>query len=99
MAKAPLDIRSLARRHTESAIKTLHAIMHMKDAPPSSRVAAAQALLDRGWGKPKESVDINVRKDAAEFNDAELSAIIDASRSGNGVDETEDSAPQSDRLH
>jgi len=30
-----------------------------KKAPESSRVAAASALLDRGWGKPKQEVEIN----------------------------------------
>lgn len=51
MAKAPLEIKSLARGHTESALRVLAAIMNKEDAPESSRVAAAQALLDRGWGK------------------------------------------------
>lgn len=51
MAKALADIRTLARAHTAGAIKTLAGIMHQKDAPAAARVAAAQALLDRGWGK------------------------------------------------
>lgn len=51
MAKAALDLRSLARRHTESAVRTLAGIMAQRGAPPSARVAAASALLDRGWGR------------------------------------------------
>ena len=54
MAKAPTDIRSLARSHTETAINTLKGIMQQSDAPPAARVAAACALLDRGWGKPSQ---------------------------------------------
>jgi hypothetical protein len=50
MARAPTDIRSLARSHTEMAIKILAGIA--KDGSnEGARVAAAVALLDRGWGK------------------------------------------------
>ena len=57
MAKAKTDIRSLARSHTESAINTLKGIMNQTKAPAAARVAAATALLDRGWGKPKQEVE------------------------------------------
>ena len=53
MARAPADIRSLARSHTKIAIKVLAGIA--KDGTnESARVAAACALLDRGWGKPSQ---------------------------------------------
>lgn len=54
MAKAKADIRSLARSHTETAIKVLAGIMQQETANAAARVAAAQALLDRGWGKPTQ---------------------------------------------
>lgn len=57
MAKAPIEIRSLARGHTESALKTLAAIMRQPKSPAAARVAAAQALLDRGWGKPSQPLE------------------------------------------
>jgi hypothetical protein len=54
MARAPTDIRSLARAHTEIAIKVLAGIA--KDGTnEGARVSAAQALLDRGWGKAPQS--------------------------------------------
>lgn len=56
MAKANTEIRSLARAHTESALKTLAGIMNQEQAPPAARVSAAQALLDRGWGKPTQPI-------------------------------------------
>lgn len=49
--KTPTQIKSLARGHTESAIKVLAGIMNQDDCPAAARVQAAQALLDRGWGK------------------------------------------------
>jgi hypothetical protein len=51
MAKAPIDIRSLARKHTSKAVNVLAGIMKSESHPAAARVSAAQALLDRGWGK------------------------------------------------
>lgn len=56
MAKAPTEIRSLARGHTESALNVLAGIMNQSEAPPAARVSAATALLDRGWGKPAQAI-------------------------------------------
>ena len=60
MAKAPADIRSLARSHTATAIKTLSAIMTSPKAPPSARVAAASVLLDRGHGKAVQHIEAEI---------------------------------------
>lgn len=57
MAKASADIRSLARSHTETAVKVLVGIMRQPKAPAAARVSAAQAILDRGWGKPAQPID------------------------------------------
>ena len=51
MTKATADIRSLARAQTALAIRTLTGVCGSKAAPAAARVSAAQALLDRGWGK------------------------------------------------
>jgi len=59
MAKLPVDIKALARVHTETALHTLAKIMTADDAPHSARVAAATTLLNRGWGQPHQSVDIS----------------------------------------
>ena len=50
-AKEIVDIRSLARVHTATCIRTLASIVTQPKAPPAARVAAAAQLLDRGWGK------------------------------------------------
>jgi len=44
-------IRALARRHTAAALAALAEIAK-RGASESARIAAANALLDRGWGKP-----------------------------------------------
>lgn len=56
MAKALTEIRSLSRAHTETAVNVLAGIMQQDTAPAAARVSAAQALLDRGWGKPLQTI-------------------------------------------
>jgi hypothetical protein len=56
MAKAPTLIKSLARAHTETALNVLAGVMNQPDAPASAKVAAAEALLSRGWGKPAQAL-------------------------------------------
>ena len=43
----------MARGYTQTAVKTLGGISENGESE-ASRVAAAVALLDRGWGKPKQ---------------------------------------------
>ena len=54
-------IKLLARQHTENAVKTLVSIMEKADTD-ASRVAAANAILDRAYGKPKQIVDAQLVK-------------------------------------
>jgi hypothetical protein len=56
MAKTPTEIRSLARAHTDAAVNTLVGIMNQEKSGPRARVAAAQVLLDRGWGKAAQII-------------------------------------------
>ena len=52
------EVRELARQHTEKAIDVLVGIMYDEKAPASARQAAAEALLNRGWGKPETTVNV-----------------------------------------
>lgn len=51
-AKADHRVRDLARAHTEAAINALAEALKNE----RTSVAAAVALLDRGWGKPVQEV-------------------------------------------
>lgn len=50
-------IRVIAQLHTEAAINTLVEIC-MHGLNEGARVSAALALLDRGYGKPQQTVEI-----------------------------------------
>lgn len=51
-------VQALARGHTDSAIAVLADIMQDGDAPAAARVSAANSLLDRGWGKAAQKVEL-----------------------------------------
>lgn len=55
--KGVVEVIQLARKHTKLAIETLVEIA--QSGPPNARAQAAQALLDRGWGKPSQTI-VNV---------------------------------------
>jgi hypothetical protein len=57
MPKTLTEIRSLARSHTRTALNILVQVMRNKDATPAARVSAANAVLDRGWGKAIQAIE------------------------------------------
>lgn len=56
--KALLEVIALAKTHTEKAVATLADIMGNDEVDPRARVAAANALLDRAWGKAAQAVHV-----------------------------------------
>ena len=62
MAKAPIEIRSLARLHTEEAIETMLQIMRDPVVNAAARASCAQYLIDRGWGKAIQAVEVTTVK-------------------------------------
>jgi hypothetical protein len=60
-------VTSLARQYTAEAITCLAAVMEDEKAPQAARVTAAQALLDRGWGKAPVQIDLNARQRFDDF--------------------------------
>jgi hypothetical protein len=57
MPKSVAGIRSLARSHTRTALNVLVGVMCSKDATAAARVSAANAILDRGWGKAVQAIE------------------------------------------
>ena len=70
------DVQELARQQSPQAIDALAKIMSDEKAPPAARVAAANALLDRGYGKPTQPISKTLAKvDPCTMSDEELAAI------------------------
>lgn len=57
--KATASVREAAQAFTTDALSTLAEIMRDPEHPAAARVSAAQALLDRGHGKPTQSVELD----------------------------------------
>ena len=51
-------VREFARQHIDEAIGTLARLMRDENTPPATRVAAAGELLNRGYGRAPQAVEI-----------------------------------------
>lgn len=74
-----IDGRVAARAHAEKALKVLVDLLTCPSYP--TRVAAAEAILNRAWGRPAQAVEVtganggpvqheDVTNDAERFNSA-----------------------------
>jgi hypothetical protein len=80
----------LARTFTNRAINLLGAVMDDEKAPQAARVTAAQALLDRGWGKAPIQIDLNVRQKFDDFlRDVGLAANYERDHANDAQDVTD----------
>ncbi|MNE14320.1 hypothetical protein D3C80_1071950 [compost metagenome] len=57
--KATADVKEAAAIYTATAVATLAEIMQSPEHPAAARVSAANALLDRAHGKPKQAIDVD----------------------------------------
>ncbi|WP_147262617.1 DUF5681 domain-containing protein [Roseiarcus fermentans] len=74
--KTFVDVRISAQEHTLNAIHTLATIMNDSNASKQARIAAAQALLDRGHGRPSPPVEGPIALyDLTRLSDAELETL------------------------
>lgn len=53
--KAVVDVVNLAREHTEDAIRALADVIRSADTD-KARIAAANIILERGWGKATQPI-------------------------------------------
>src|SRR5687767_13480411 len=74
------EVQALARKHTTKAIAVIARVMRDPKCDPRARVAAANALLDRGYGKPAQS-DLLERIES-------LEALLHNRNGGNGSGRT-----------
>ena len=56
VSAAKRALMEMAKDHAEEALNVLAGIMHDVAAPSAARVSAANAILDRGYGKPPQAI-------------------------------------------
>jgi hypothetical protein len=54
-----LNLSELARQHTNDALDTLADVMKSSQSD-TARIAAATAILDRGYGRPSKTTSLEV---------------------------------------
>jgi hypothetical protein len=88
----------MAKAATPEAIDTLIKVMRGKKVPAAAKVSAANSLLDRAWGRPESTSNVNVtdnRKDARDYSTKELIDYLNSQ----GVAVSEDGSEESDKVH
>ena len=78
-----VHIPTLAREYCAEAIRAVVEIMRKPEAMDTDRIRAANTILDRGLGKAPSVVAHLTNRDAAEYSDDELLAIILGKPDGN----------------
>ena len=69
------DVADAARECTQDAIDTLFAIMKDPKAPAAARISAATALLDRGYGRPPQGIELSTQPDLTHLSDEDLETL------------------------
>ena len=87
--KLPRDLVAAAKAHSVEMLDVLITLARDANTPPSARITAATAVLDRGHGKPTVSIETR-RRDLSDLSDAELEAIIRGSRAAVVAEERPD---------
>jgi len=54
------DLKAVAKQHSPEAFRFLLETMRDTTAGVQHRLAAAQSILDRGWGKPTNHTEVSV---------------------------------------
>ncbi len=75
------ELMALARQYTDEAIMALANVLTDPQAPTIARVRAAEALLDRGHGRPTQHLEAKISP-LEDLSDDELTAGIAALRAG-----------------
>ncbi|MFQ3895317.1 DUF5681 domain-containing protein [Sphingobium sp. R-7] len=67
-------LTDLAREHTPKAVDALVDVLADEKAPHAAKVSAATALLDRGWGRPRQDLGVEMKSDEG------IAALLEAAR-------------------
>jgi len=72
--KEVAEVRELARQYTEQSIQTLVTLMQSAGSE-RTRLAAASELLDRGYGRPPQAIDLGGPIQIVNYDSERLSKL------------------------
>lgn len=96
--KKDIELEAHARLHAKYAIDTAVSILMNTEATNQDRLKAAAMILDRGHGKPKETVSVTHERPVTELSEADLITII-ASGGSTGTTRQKAIAAKPDPVH
>lgn len=76
--KATADIKEAASEYSQEALAILVSVARDGGAPAAARVSAANSILDRAHGKPKQSVEVDGELDVNQTVTAVEYLVVDA---------------------
>lgn len=59
VSQAKREIAEMAKDHAAKALQVLIDVANNSKVAPAARVSAATAILDRGYGKPRQAVELD----------------------------------------
>lgn len=62
---ATRPMQEAAREYTQQALLVLAEVMTDEEQPAAARVSAANGILDRGYGKPTQHIDADVKAEVS----------------------------------
>lgn len=75
-SKKDLELEAHARLYAKYAIDVAVGILMSSDASNNDKLKAAQLILERGHGKPKEQVTVTHERPVSEWTEQQLDAAI-----------------------
>src|SRR5262249_16052048 len=69
-----INLKEMCRAHAPDAINLLIEVVNNSQYPVSSRIQAANALLDRGFGRPEQTAHVDVK--TSEPREMSLAALF-----------------------
>ena len=72
--KGAAVVRELAQTYTEDAMRELYRVMTEADKD-RDRMEAAKYILDRGWGKPATSVEVQRENGESQIHSVDLTKL------------------------
>jgi hypothetical protein len=75
--KATADVKALAQSYAPEAVKQL-ARLALNAQSEQARVAAIKEILDRAYGKPHTTAEVNIPRDVQDLSTADLLRVLAA---------------------
>jgi hypothetical protein len=82
MKQLVADVRALAQASGAQSIALLERLRDDENVPPAVRAMAANSLLDRGYGRPPQAIDLNATVLTGQLEEADPLDLIESRLAG-----------------